>query len=456
MIIMEWFEFCTSGLMSLLCLFGVAANTLTIFVLNGFSEMRRQSINVYLTMLAIFDNGVLINAFLMLYLPAIVKGLEQLLYEHHSSSTIEQQSSNNYSFNTNFTTTNSATIVYDAYYEQNLIAHSGNNTHTNSNGTNSIANIGLPDDDDFSLLNYSSSDLMNNNKSLYFIRNQVNDNFFNCSLKCDHDDDDDDNNNTSDLLLQLPLHLSMMNYYIAIVYPMALISQTGSVWTTCLITAERYFAVCHPIKMRTIMTQSKAIWAVCLVSISAIIYNIPRFYEVKTETINGIKIVIQTDLRKDPVYYKLYFIFAYFVLMYIIPLSVLSLANVKIYRAIKRANQYRASLTNHEESELNIASMLVLLVSIFLACNAPAFLVNVLELIDKNHDAFKIATQVSNLLICVNSSVNFVIYCIFGKKFRQKLRQTICWKKSKIIMHRKNSRSILPTNSTHFVDETFV
>ena len=34
--------------------------------------------------------------------------------------------------------------------------------------------------------------------------------------------------------------------------------------------------------------------------------------------------------------------------------------------------------------------------------------------------------QVSNLLVTINSSVNFVIYCIFGNKFKQTFLQLFC------------------------------
>ena len=57
----------------------------------------------------------------------------------------------------------------------------------------------------------------------------------------------------------------------------------------------------------------------------------------------------------------------------------------------------------------------------FVACNAPAFLCNCLE------PYFKVGTPVlelmtifANVLVCINSSINFVIYCIFGRKFRSK------------------------------------
>ena len=35
-------------------------------------------------------------------------------------------------------------------------------------------------------------------------------------------------------------------------------------------------------------------------------------------------------------------------------------------------------------------------------------------------------TQTNNLLVTVNSSVNFIIYCIFGDKFKRMLTGLLC------------------------------
>ena len=69
------FEFYLSGvLLNGLCVFGLIANLLTLYVLNASREMRRQPINMFLTVLAIYDKGVLLNAILMCGIPALSKG----------------------------------------------------------------------------------------------------------------------------------------------------------------------------------------------------------------------------------------------------------------------------------------------------------------------------------------------------------------------------------------------
>merc|ERR1719192_1127136 len=60
--------------------------------------------------------------------------------------------------------------------------------------------------------------------------------------------------------------------------------------------------------------------------------------------------------------------------------------------------------------------MLLCVVLVFFLCNILALVVNVLEHFGRVYH-WLIATN--NLLVTLNSSVNFVIYCIFGEKFKR-------------------------------------
>lgn len=66
---------------------------------------------------------------------------------------------------------------------------------------------------------------------------------------------------------------------------------------------------------------------------------------------------------------------------------------------------------------------MLVVVSVFFVCNVLAFIINILELMDIVVEEL---TMTSNLLVTINSSVNFIIYCIFGQKFRKLLLQMFC------------------------------
>lgn len=60
--------------------------------------------------------------------------------------------------------------------------------------------------------------------------------------------------------------------------------------------------------------------------------------------------------------------------------------------------------------------MLLCVVAVFFIFNIMAMVVSIFEMANILVDEM---TRVSNLLVSVNSSVNFVIYCIFGDKFQR-------------------------------------
>lgn len=268
--------------------------------------MRKQSINIYLTVLALYDNGVLLFGILMLGVPALYLNPSELSSREDISP--EQLPS--------------------------IEIFNSNETYISLN---------------------AQKDSENCNKSVYSIRDEMtfylNDSEFFDNKACNLSSEE----NTYDNPFYSPLQ-----HYIRIVYPLALISQTGSIWTTCLITVERYFAVCHPLRALTLSTRSRAIWALTALSIGAFIYNLPRFAEIDDESVK------QSDLRRNKIYYWFYYIFLNLSLIHIIPLSLLSVLNTKIYFSVRLATNNRSELTRARQRELNLASMLTLLVAIFI------------------------------------------------------------------------------------------
>lgn len=84
---------------------------------------------------------------------------------------------------------------------------------------------------------------------------------------------------------------------------------------------------------------------------------------------------------------------------------------------VRMANRERQRLSRLQKKEIGLATMLLCVVVVFLLCNVWALISNVAE-------AFYGITvdqlvKVSNLLVTINSSVNFVIYVIFGEKFKR-------------------------------------
>lgn len=60
----------------------------------------------------------------------------------------------------------------------------------------------------------------------------------------------------------------------------------------------------------------------------------------------------------------------------------------------------------------------------------PALAYNVAYAVDADHviasPGYRVLSHVRNLLVNVNSAVNFLLYCVFGQKFRRVFLQTFC------------------------------
>ncbi|KAL7733802.1 hypothetical protein ACLKA6_011525 [Drosophila palustris] len=206
-------------------------------------------------------------------------------------------------------------------------------------------------------------------------------------------------------------------------FPIGMIAQTASIYMTFTVTLERYVAVCHPLKARALCTYGRAkIYFIVCVCFS-LAYNMPRFWEVLTVSsqLGNSTIVLHcvrpSPMRIDPTYVNIYIHWCYLIVNYIIPFLTLAILNCLIYRQVKRANRERQRLSRSEKREIGLATMLLCVVVVFFMLNFLPLVLNISEAFYSVIDPK--VTKVSNLLITINSSVNFLIYIIFGEKFKR-------------------------------------
>ena len=80
-----------------------------------------------------------------------------------------------------------------------------------------------------------------------------------------------------------------------------------------------------------------------------------------------------------------------------------------------------------EIRELKLATILFGIVIVFLCCNILPLILNIVEAIDNKIDTRVV--KMSNLLLTINSSVNFLIYVAYGEKFRSSFKEMFCKRK---------------------------
>jgi 7 transmembrane receptor (rhodopsin family) len=207
-----------------------------------------------------------------------------------------------------------------------------------------------------------------------------------------------------------------------VVYPIAMIAQTSSIYLTLTVTLERYVAVCHPLRARAICTYGRARIYVIVILLYSICYNIPRFFEVALKKhddweFDFIYCISASELRDNYTYIKIYIHWMAFFCIYFIPFLCITLFNVMIYRQVRKANRERQKLSRTEKREIGLATMLFCVVIVFMCCNILALIINFIESVSREINTHLV--KLSNLLVTINSSVNFIIYVIFGEKFKR-------------------------------------
>lgn len=123
-----------------------------------------------------------------------------------------------------------------------------------------------------------------------------------------------------------------------------------------------------------------------------------------------------------------------FFFLFFIPFIFIAFLNLMIYRQVQLSNQERQKLRRTEKKEIGLTWMLLLIVIVFFCCNILALIANFLESFFGILNARLINT--SNLLITINSSVNFIIYFACGRKFRRLFYVMFCNQK----VHRESQK----------------
>ncbi|KAG5887004.1 hypothetical protein JTB14_003682 [Gonioctena quinquepunctata] len=249
---------------------------------------------------------------------------------------------------------------------------------------------------------------------------------------------------TSMLLFGLPgiypYSGSMFTYYYVVyphiapvLFPIALVAQTASVYLTLTVSLERFVAVCHPLRARSLCTYGRARIYVIGILIFSAMYNLPRFWEatLQEEWSGKHNVTIycpqQSEFRDDPTYQTIYIHWLYLICMYLLPFGSLAVLNACIYRQVLRANKERQRLSRHQKREIGLATMLLGVVVVFFICNILPLVINIVETFNVFIEFNLIfLIHISNLLVTINSSVNFIIYVIFGEKFKRLFLVLFC------------------------------
>jgi G protein-coupled receptor 139 len=229
-------------------------------------------------------------------------------------------------------------------------------------------------------------------------------------------------------------------------------SNTG-VWLTLTFTIERYIGVCHPMKGKALCTPERAKYIILVVCTAVAIITAPDFFDKKVVEIHkigpsGENITVYagkaTELAKMISFSSGYSYTAQ-VLFTFMPLILLMVFNSLLIRAVMIANRQRHAMANlnvaqsvrqerHSRDQHRITVMLITVVIVFLLCQSPQAIQNILisyythngALTNVKNLLFTITANVFNLFVIINASANFILYSAFSTKFRRTFSRLFC------------------------------
>lgn len=116
-------------------------------------------------------------------------------------------------------------------------------------------------------------------------------------------------------------------FFTKYLYPIAMMSQTASIWTMILITVERFVAVCYPMKVKFLCTLKKAKISLITVVLVSIGYNIVRFHEYDLVVTQTGEIDLIPKLRQNDQYALIYLLWLNFATHLMVPVFIMTVLN---------------------------------------------------------------------------------------------------------------------------------
>ena len=253
--------------------------------------------------------------------------------------------------------------------------------------------------------------------------------------------------------------------FVYLVYPARNIVMCTSIYMTVGLAYERYNSITNPIMHRNqenSICQRLIIYIFSVVTFS-ICYCLPKFFELKVEAVGCVKgennskalhnenlnctfLTLEwwpTQIRENPIYILWYINISNLAVTCFIPFVLLSFFNYKIYTSLKQRFLRRASSVsmyecNNRQKEIRHTFVLFAIVFMFVVCHILRVILNIEELgknLGKSYEErleeecanfwAVVVMPISTILLQINSSSNFFIYCFFDDMYRELLKSNI-------------------------------
>lgn len=260
------------------------------------------------------------------------------------------------------------------------------------------------------------------------------------------------------------------------------LSLDTSAWLLAIITIERFIAVCRPQKHKAIRTANMAVKIIASLLLVQIAFNIHVFWTRGThyEQLESQKLSVDAHCgytsRSTRYFWTNHQGWLSMVWYCFIPFSTMFILNIFIIRRLRRLkdsslqrNASGMSSTGITKQANSMTRMLLCVTLYFMVVSVPVFVFTMFQhLLFYNNDAvddhriakMELADASLTLLLYLNHSVNFFLYCLTGRRFRRELKVMFGFLKSfpQIGSTKKKKRSSIrePSPAKQKGDQNFL
>ena len=229
-------------------------------------------------------------------------------------------------------------------------------------------------------------------------------------------------------------------------FPTILLAKTAAIWVVVLVAVNRYVIVCLPLRAPQLCTLSKVKIQLAVVLIAAVLYNIPTFAERRvayyTYMSNNDTLSVAyedfTMFGEVRLFYRVYDTIFLLIFLLVLPIPTLSVITIRLIKAMKAHRRMQLEMQSRsQQNDGGVTFALVIVVIVFIVCQVPTFVLYALNEVLPS-DAFDCGSVmfyfggIVDLLITLNSSINFFIYIVANKTFRGVLVEKVFGRRTPI------------------------
>ena len=233
-----------------------------------------------------------------------------------------------------------------------------------------------------------------------------------------------------------PEYATLYAYYLCYGFPLTLAASTLGIWITIAFTIDRYLAVTNPLTAAT-RSKKRTLIISLVVTVFSLASVVPsmfdRYVEYKFNPKYGqfIGTMVFSNLGLNQTYNMISF-WLRFCLNMLIPFPLLAGFNILVIRGLFAASKIRKSMkesknNEKENMERQISLILVTIVTVFFLCNIWSAVYTIAIATDRMYVVYhnpywRVYGLFGNAMVSGNNCVNFLLYQICSREFRNRVK----------------------------------